>query len=98
MKICNLGMTKASLPPQSQVGENGAASGDPATQAATADGKVYTPSKDLMRFTQVLGQHAEVRDDRVHAAIQRLRQGHYHTLAAAADTAAALLDALPLHT
>src|SRR5947209_5186634 len=94
MKISNLGVPNTSLPSQ-PVEETAATGKDAPARGAAAAVQSYTPSTQLVQFTQLLRQQPHVRDDRVRAAIQRLQEGFYHTPNSVADTAAALLGRAP---
>jgi hypothetical protein len=94
IQITNHGVANAAPPVQLQVDEIAAAIVDQPVRSATVGDNSYTPSPELVQLIHDLCQQPEIRDERVQAATARLRQGDYHTAAAAAQAAAALLKEL----
>ena len=92
MNINNLGVT--STPLASQPPANAAAGSGEQTSTAAGGTSVYTPSSELTKLIALVQQQADVRPDRVQAALQRLQQGDYHIPSAAEQTALAMFTAL----
>ena len=59
-----------------------------------ADQSEHIPSPELQQYAARLQQEPEIRDDRLQAVAQRLRQGYYSTPQSAQQTAAAILKAV----
>jgi hypothetical protein len=93
MRITNLGVGNTSLLSKLQSDETTTA-GDSATLGIGAEAQGYSPSTVLQHLIHLVRQEPDVRADHVQAAQQRLGQGHYHTQASAASTAAGMLSTL----
>ena len=77
-----------------QVGATQRGSARPAGSAAPAEGAgSFTPTPDLARLLDAVRGLPDVRDDVVQDVSARLAAGELHTPAAAAETAAAIVDA-----
>ncbi len=100
MRIDNTYLQNAEVPQQTKAGR--AARSTAAHQAADTadtagrpnDQSEHVPSPELQHYAALVQQEPEVRDDRLQAVAQRLRQGYYSTPASAQQTAAAILKAV----
>ena len=97
MHIDNTFLRNLEVPQQAPAGQAARSTGAP--QAADISGSAndqseHIPSPELQQYAARLPQEPEVRDDRLQAVAQRLRQGYYSTASSARQTAAAILKAV----
>jgi hypothetical protein len=93
MEITNLGVNNPPLKAQPQVAAADLSSGAQTAPNITANSSTYTPSPELQRLLDQVRIQPAVREDRVQAAAERLKQGFYHSQSSIEQTAEAMMHA-----
>ena len=93
MKINTNGLSNSPLAPKLPVLPT-QTSPQTSTKGLPQDSSAYTPSSEWLHLLDQVRQQPDIREDRVSAVMERLRQGYYATPDIAAKTAAAKLDSL----
>lgn len=100
MRVDNTFLRNLEVPQQTKAGRAARSTGaqQTADTADTAgnlsDQSEHIPSPEVQQYAALVQQEPEIRDDRLQAVAQRLRQGYYSTPASARQTAAAILKAV----